>query len=62
MDNMKNKFFCEVVRENDPIIKFQIVNATFLNEVVDMLKHQYTIIKEWVVKDLTTGARYTNKQ
>lgn len=59
---MKDKFFCEVVQENDPVIKFQIVNASFLDEVVDTLKQQYTNIKEWVVKDLTTGARYTNKQ
>lgn len=59
---MNNKFFCEIVRENDPFIKFKIVNAGFLDEVLDVLKEQYTNIKEWVVKDLTTSARYTNKR
>ena len=57
---MINKFFCEVVRVNDPIIKFRIVNANFLDEALDILKEQYTNIKELVVKDLTTGTIYNS--
>lgn len=57
---MNNKFFCEVVQKNDPIIKFRIVNANLLNEVLDILKEQYTNTKELVVKDLTAGTRYTS--
>ena len=58
---MKDKFFCEVVQENDPVIKFRIINANFLDEALNILREQYTNIKEWIVKDLTTGVRYTNK-
>ena len=58
---MKDKFFCEVVQENDPVIKFRIVNANMLDEALNILREQYTNIKEWVVKDLATGIRYTDK-
>ena len=58
---MKDKFFCEVVQENDPVIKFRIVNANLLDEALNILREQYTNIKEWVVKDLATGIRYTDK-
>lgn len=58
---MKDKFFCEVVQENDPVIKFQIIEADALNQAVDKLKREYTNITEWAVKDLTTGFRHTCK-
>lgn len=58
---MKDRYFCEVVEENDQVIKFQMVDANFLDEAIDFLKSQYASIKEWRIKDMVTGVRYTSK-
>ena len=51
---MNNKFFCEVVRDNDPVIKFQMVEANQLKDVINSLKKKYIDIKEVIIKDMKT--------
>lgn len=58
---MKGRYFCEVVLSNDKLIRFQLVDANYLSEVVDILKRTYVNIKEWSIKDLMTEVRYTNE-
>lgn len=58
---MKNRYFCEVIQENDDVIKFQMVHANFLSEAVEILHRKYSDIKEWVIKDMLTEVRYSNE-
>ena len=58
---MKDKYFCEVVESNDDVIKFQMVRANFLGEVLEIIESKYSDIKEWRIKDMVTGISYTSK-
>jgi hypothetical protein len=57
---MKGRYFCEVCEENDNIIKFQMVEADYLDEAISILKNQYKNIKQWTIKDMITEVQYTS--
>lgn len=60
-NNMKDRYFSEVIQTNDDIIKFQMVSANFLGEALEILASKYSDIKEWRIKDMVTGISYTSK-
>ena len=57
-----NKFFCEIIQNNDDVIKFQMIGANNADEALHILKRNYIDIKECVVKNMITGLVTTNLQ